>query len=838
MNVRVSCILVCMLAFGLAWSAEPSTYRLKIPEQSLGDALQEFSRQSGVQIIFFSGVTEGLTAPALDGQYTMSAALGALLANSKLRFRVINAKTVEVTNTPTTQSVSKPGAAAQPRATKVRSNAGASNREPVGKSLEEVVVTGTAEGLVATRTATPLSAIPQTVSIMSREQIRQENQTDLGDALARATGITVVQNTSMDELFYSRGYQITTFHVDGGAALTSRLGLGTRETFLGTPDLSEFDHIEVLRGADALFGGTGFPGGTVSMVRKRPLDEYTFALNVWGGNWNDQRIEVDVTGPLARDGALRGRLDGVYADRRYFYDNARLERRKIFAVLEYDFTPNATVTLGGSYQKDDSKPLGYGLPMYADGSDTRLARDTALTLDWSRYGRQTRELYVQYRQEFASAWAVKFNAAQWRGTTEWGYGAFAGSLDPITQTLRSQPDASFSTEPNMLRQVTADLTLTGTFDWLGMRHEIAFGGDFTQAKLTLVGDDYFDFGPAPSDLLVFDASAYVDPRGTSSPTLHTDAYSKLRQKGLFASWRTYLNEDWSIVAGARIGGDSAKTGATLTAGPINVSIVSTFDNARIATPYAGVMVDLDDRYSLYASYAAIYLSLPETQRADGTALPTRSTGADIEVGIKASWRNGALNGALVLYQADQFDMPVMDLSSRRLAGDLFCCFRRGTNTSEGVDLELSGAITPGWLIGGGYTFNQSESAAGGALSIQTPRHLLKLWTSRQLPGLLDRWTVGGSLHAQSSTSSSGSFYCPQPIRTFSCAVDPVPVHATQDGYAVVDLRVGFQVNPNWHAALTVGNVFDEIYYQTLGASLDNNWYGEPRSYTLRIEGRY
>jgi outer membrane receptor for ferric coprogen and ferric-rhodotorulic acid len=81
-------------------------------------------------------------------------------------------------------------------------------------------------------------------------------------------------------------------------------------------------------------------------------------------------------------------------------------------------------------------------------------------------------------------------------------------------------------------------------------------------------------------------------------------------------------------------------------------------------------------------------------------------------------------------------------------------------------------------------------------------------------------------------------YCAQPIRSILCAVDSHPVRATQDPYAVVDLRVAFQIDPNWQAALTVGNVFDEIYYQTLGQSLINNWYGEPRSVALRIDGRY
>jgi len=96
--------LLCILVITVAWTptcsgatppSEPVKY-LKIDGQPLGQALQEFARQSGVQIIFFSQIAEGLQSSALDGQYTVAAALEALLKGSKLTFRVINPKTIEI----------------------------------------------------------------------------------------------------------------------------------------------------------------------------------------------------------------------------------------------------------------------------------------------------------------------------------------------------------------------------------------------------------------------------------------------------------------------------------------------------------------------------------------------------------------------------------------------------------------------------------------------------------------------------------------------------------------------------------------------------------------------
>ena len=97
-------VLLCLCIVAIAWntrlaaapSSEPVKYHFKIDSQPLGTALQQFAGQSGVQIIFFSQVTEGLQAPALHGSYTISDALEMLLSGSHLIFRVINPKTIEI----------------------------------------------------------------------------------------------------------------------------------------------------------------------------------------------------------------------------------------------------------------------------------------------------------------------------------------------------------------------------------------------------------------------------------------------------------------------------------------------------------------------------------------------------------------------------------------------------------------------------------------------------------------------------------------------------------------------------------------------------------------------
>jgi outer membrane receptor for ferric coprogen and ferric-rhodotorulic acid len=97
-RARLALALICAILFPDAMrGTEPSAYTLHIASQPLDSALQEFARQTGVQIIFFSYLTDGQRAPALDGTYTVYRAMNALLSDSMLTFRWINAKTIEIT---------------------------------------------------------------------------------------------------------------------------------------------------------------------------------------------------------------------------------------------------------------------------------------------------------------------------------------------------------------------------------------------------------------------------------------------------------------------------------------------------------------------------------------------------------------------------------------------------------------------------------------------------------------------------------------------------------------------------------------------------------------------
>jgi len=206
-------------------------------------------------------------------------------------------------------------------------------------------------------------------------------------------------------------------------------------------------------------------------------------------------------------------------------------------------------------------------------------------------------------------------------------------------------------------------------------------------------------------------------------------------------------------------------------------------------------------------------------------------GATLETGIKGAWRDGALNGSLAVYRAVQRNKPFQDPAPAPPSLPYGCCVLTGSIRSSGADLQINGELLPGSLIGAGYTYNASVDADGGFVIASAPMHLLKVWTSNRLPGDLNRWTVGGSLRAQTPVAAAFTFVCTADFQT--CMGHKV----LQGAFAVVDLHSGFQITPNWAIALSVNNILDKSYYESY-SRYQQVWYGEPRNFMLRVDGKY
>lgn len=254
---------------------------INIPAQPLAQALNELARQANLQMTFPAALVAGKQAPAVSGQLTVRQAADRLLAGSGL------AASVEGTSVVVRQA-------------------------PSGEEKTLATVTVTATGLRATtegtdsyttgetNTATRFDLspreTPQSVSVITRTQMDDFGVTDVDDALASTTGVTVEQVETDRTYYTARGFDITNFQVDG---------VGVPFVYgnvYGNLDTAFYDRIEVLRGGTGLMAGMSDPSATINFVRKRPTREWQAAAGAMVGSWNNRRVDADVSGALTEAG--------------------------------------------------------------------------------------------------------------------------------------------------------------------------------------------------------------------------------------------------------------------------------------------------------------------------------------------------------------------------------------------------------------------------------------------------------------------------------------------------------------------------------------------------------
>lgn len=779
--------------------------RLSVASQPLDSALQEVSSGCQVQIFYFSDLSAGKTASPLEGEYRLEDALSLLLENTGLTFRRVDASTVEITQR-------NPGAAPRKVAqARLRRSPETSEDAP------EVTIQGTAQGLVATRIETPLREIPQSISVMSQEQIRQQNPLTLGDLLGFA-GFSSVRSDSYFEQPYARGFGVTSYSLDGGGGLRRAAMPRFGPTLLLTPDPGNFDRVEVLRGSNALFGADGFPGAAINLVRKRPQGEFAAVLSATAGSWNNFRQQADVTGPLTDDGALRGRLVVSNASRDYFYKYANDERRSVYGVLDYELTTDTLLTLGGSYMKSRARPFEVGLPLFSDGTDSRLPRDTAFVFDWSRFDTRVAEVFLRVEQALGSTVRFNFQSTLLDDSATYAFGHTVPAISVATGRIAA-PQGQYTRAPFSQRQGNVEATLSGEFQWAERGVQWVLGGDFLRSEYTNF-TGVFGFG-TPIDPWNFDPANYPYPVPDGVPPVSNLDNVTSVLGGLFGSMKIQILGPWSVMAGLRITDERDQSDGISYVSTTGTRSRRSYHYKGELTPFLGTLISLNPNWALYASYSDIFANTSGLVRSDQSALDP-SDGITLEAGIKGTWHDGALNGSLAIYQTTRRHLAALDTTVR--SSGLCCWTSTGKQESNGVELELSGHLTENWLIGTGYYFSDSKviatNGSASPLVPYVPRHLLRLWTDYALPGAWRRWSIGGTLHGQSDITTSDR-------------------RATQESYAVVSPRIGYRFGEQQsQLALAVNNVFDRHYYESLARSTGSNWYGEPRSYQVRLDLRF
>ena len=259
-----------------------------------------------------------------------------------------------------------------------------------------------------TKMALTARDIPQSVSIVSKQRMQDQQLQSLNDVLSNTTGIRGVSSDMDRTNYYSRGFIIDNYMTDGiPTAFASRWNLGDAQT-----DMALYERVEVVRGATGLLTGPGNPSAAINMVRKHADSKaFTGNLEASYGSWDKQRYVADLSAPLSAEGNVRGRVVAGYENKNSFIERYGFEKKFIYGVVDADLTDKTKLSVGYEFtQVDTDSPMWSGAPRwYTDGSQTHLRRGYNTSPEWAYNNKETKKVFVNMQQNFDNGWNITLN---------------------------------------------------------------------------------------------------------------------------------------------------------------------------------------------------------------------------------------------------------------------------------------------------------------------------------------------------------------------------------------------------------------------------------------------
>ncbi|MHC8314454.1 TonB-dependent siderophore receptor [Pseudomonas sp. LB3P31] len=713
------------------------------------------------------------------------------------------------------------------------------DQQPVSGALELTATSVTAQGLgrntentqsyttgamsSATRLNLSIKETPQSVSVVTRQQMDDFKLTSLSEAMRQTTGIVVQHNDSDRVSYSSRGYSINNFQVDGM--------LNTFSYMKSDSDTIIYDRIEVVRGATGLTTGAGDPSATINMVRKRPTSQWEAKTGVSAGSYDNYYTYLDVGGPLAFDGRLRGRSVLAYRDSDSFRDKYQQQREVGYGVLEADLTDDTTLAVGYDYQNKHVQGTSWGTVPYwnADGSKAKLGRSTNMATSWSSWPIKDQTAFANLDHQLGAGWQLKAAYTHRESDTD-GKIYYAGGGFP--EPDRSGMIANVSHMIGKQKMKAYDFNVSGPYSLLGREHELMIGyGEAERSE----DNPYTVDGPMASDYANVPDWKYMGniDKFTDTVTSLTGSTSSTEQKAGYLATRLSLTDELHAVLGSRYG--SWKSSSTTNSYDVNQVLSGVDDTSQkhndMWTPYAGLLYDITPEYTAYVSYTDIFK--PQTNRDANRKYLEPVVGSNYELGLKGSLLEERLNLATALFWSDQDNVAELDDSvpPDPVTGEEFYKANGKGTKVEGFEAELSGEVMADWNMTAGYTYTHSVNGEKNRTNTTAPLNMFRLSTAYRLPGEWHALTVGGALNWQSEIYRAAS----RPVgRNAAGRIITERKNIRQDAYALVNLMSRYEFDQHLSASLNVNNLFDKKYYENVGFYNGNYW-GDPRTVTLSLD---
>ncbi|MBW3990544.1 TonB-dependent siderophore receptor [Neisseria meningitidis] len=656
---------------------------------------------------------------------------------------------------------------------------------------------------VGTKIPASLREIPQSVSIITNQQVKDRN-VDTFDQLARKTpGLRVLSNDDGRSSVYARGYEYSEYNIDGLPAQMQSIN-GT------LPNLFAFDRVEVMRGPSGLFDSSGEMGGIVNLVRKRPTKAFQGHAAAGFGTHKQYKAEADVSGSLNSDGSVRGRVmaQTVGASPRPAEKNNHHET--FYAAADWDINPDTVLGAGYLYQQRHLAPYN-GLPANADSKLPSLPQHAFVGADWNKFKMNSHDVFADLKHYFGNGGYGKVGMRYSDRDADSNY-AFAGSKLGM-KTPAGRPGCNTADDKACAvglgteikqKALAFDASYSRPFALGNTANEFVIGADYNRFRST---NEKGSSSTVKSNIALgdFRSIPYVNliqnARAGAHGYKHTLDTGNLDKFGVYGKFVFHPADGLSLIGGGRLGHYKIESGEGKT---LHKASKTKF------TGYAGAVYDLNDNNSLYLSLSQLYT--PQTNLdADGKLLKPRQ-GNQFEVGYKGSYMDDRLNARVSFYRMkDKNAAAPLNPNNKKTRYAAL-----GKRVMEGVETEISGAVTPKWQIHAGYSYLHSQiktasNSRDDGIFLLMPKHSANLWTTYQVTPEL---TIGGGVNAMSGITSSAG------------------MHA--GGYATFDVMAAYRFTPKLKLQINADNIFNRHYYARVGGANTFNIPGSERSLTANL----
>ncbi|MEO0462057.1 MAG: TonB-dependent siderophore receptor [Pseudomonadota bacterium] len=670
---------------------------------------------------------------------------------------------------------------------------------------------------------------PAADQVLDAELLREANALDLNQALDLSASVARQNNFGgLWNAFSIRGFS-GDINLPSGYLVN---GFNAGRGFGGPRDISGIEAVEVLRGPRAALYGRGEPGGTVNLVTKRPQFETSGYIQFQGGSFDFYRGDIDLQTTLSDNIGVR--VAGFYEDAGSFRETVETERFGIYPSITAKLGEDTRATYELEYTSQDipfdrgvifSEQFGFSPRRTFTGEPGDGPIETEAT------GHQ-----FEFQHDFSDDWSL-LTAVGYRETSlvgnasENNFGSrqlYLRDGDTITRFFRFR---DFDSE-----YFVARAELAGNFETGSLGHRLIFGADYDRFENSLFILRFRPpFVPADADISLLDPATYLSLSASNpiygqfpipTPGPNTDREEVLKGFGFYIQDQISITDKLQIRIGGRFD-DFEQDLTNLRATPA----ATTSSNSDRFSPQVGAVYQIDDGFSLYATYGEGFRQQTGSDFQGNQFAPniTESAefGAKLDVGAYSDSVSGLVT--LTLFQVDQSNILNNDDRPEAVAAGFFL-FTAGEARSRGIEFDANLDFDSGFNLFVSYAYTDAEylndlldeSGFGATIEagdplINAPDHQLSVLASQEFDvANLPAQVGGGLLHVGRRNGFAGFDF-------------DLPAYTTVRAFAEVDVSPGFTLRAD------VENLFDETFYTNSFADV---WVqpGAPR--TFRVTGRY